>query len=205
MGQELDQGWPGDIARPGGAARCSRCDCSGGPRTRGDGPTHRLNLARAGIPLVVWNRSAPAAEELRAAGGRWAPAWDDLVRGHLVVHMGTTAPSYSEALARDVVRAGGPVPSGLLMKLARQPLPRDNRERARRGVPLRRTAGLDLDRFRGSSTVGRCRARSRAPSWPSSAPRTSRCRRPSGKSTATPGSSRGRARGRCRDAARRLQ
>ena len=66
----------------------------------------------------MWNRSAPAAEELRAAGGRWAPAWDDLVRGHLVVHMGTTAPSYSEALARDVVRAGGPVPSGLLMKLA---------------------------------------------------------------------------------------
>ena len=97
-----------------------------------------LNLVRAGIPLVVWNRSAPAAEELRAAGAevadsvaevfartdrvlmmlangevvdealrRGTPAWEDLVRGHLVVHMGTTAPAYSEALGRDVARAGG--------------------------------------------------------------------------------------------------
>jgi 3-hydroxyisobutyrate dehydrogenase len=97
-----------------------------------------LNLVRAGVPLVVWNRSAPAAEELRAAGAevadgvaevfaradrvlmmlangdvvdealrRGTPVSDDLVRDHLVVHMGTTAPGYSEALGRDVVRAGG--------------------------------------------------------------------------------------------------
>ncbi len=97
-----------------------------------------LNLARAGLPLVVWNRSGPAAEELRAAGaevaasvsdlfdrsdrillmlangdvidavvGRGTPGFGDLVRDHLVVHMGTTAPAYSSALGRDVVSAGG--------------------------------------------------------------------------------------------------
>lgn len=97
-----------------------------------------LNLLRGGIPLIVWNRSAGAADELRAAGadvavsvgdlcsrtdrvllmlaggqvvdtvlGRGTSAFDALVRDHLVVHMGTTAPAYSEALGRDVVRAGG--------------------------------------------------------------------------------------------------
>ncbi len=97
-----------------------------------------LNLARAGLPLVVRNRSGPAAEELRAAGaevaasvsdlfdrsdrillmlangdvidavvGRGTPGFGDLVRDHLVVHMGTTAPAYSSALGRDVVSAGG--------------------------------------------------------------------------------------------------
>jgi len=39
--------------------------------------------------------------------GRGTLAFDHLVRDHLVVHMGTTAPAYSEALGRDVVRAGG--------------------------------------------------------------------------------------------------
>ena len=97
-----------------------------------------LNLLRGGVPLVVWNRSSRATEELRAAGaevavsvsdlfartdrvllmlangdvvdsvlGRGTLAFDHLVRDHLVVHMGTTAPAYSEALGRDVVRAGG--------------------------------------------------------------------------------------------------
>ncbi len=97
-----------------------------------------LNLLRGGVPLVVWNRSSRATEELMAAGaevavsvsdlfaqtdrvllmlangdvvdsvlGRGTPAFDHLVRDHLVVHMGTTAPAYSEALGRDVVRAGG--------------------------------------------------------------------------------------------------
>jgi 3-hydroxyisobutyrate dehydrogenase len=97
-----------------------------------------LNLLNDGVPLVVWNRSAPAADELRAAGaeaaadvadvfsrtdrvllmlangevvdavlGRGTPRFEQLVRGHLVVPMGTTAPAYSEALGRDVVRAGG--------------------------------------------------------------------------------------------------
>jgi len=97
-----------------------------------------LNVLRGGVPLVVWNRSSRATEELRAAGaevavsvsdlfartdrvllmlangdvvdsvlGRGTPAFDHLVRDHLVVHMGTTEPTYSEALGRDVVRAGG--------------------------------------------------------------------------------------------------
>ncbi len=97
-----------------------------------------LNLLRGGVPLVVWNRSSRATEELRAAGaevavsvsdlfartdrvllmlangdvvdsvlGRGTSFFDHLVRDHLVVHMGTTAPTYSEALGRDVVRAGG--------------------------------------------------------------------------------------------------
>ena len=97
-----------------------------------------LNLLRGGVPLVVWNRSSRATEELRAAGaevavsvsdlftrtdrvllmlangdvvdsvlGRGTSFFDHLVRDHLVVHMGTTAPAYSEALGRDVVRAGG--------------------------------------------------------------------------------------------------
>ena len=97
-----------------------------------------LNLLRGGVPLVVWNRSSRATEELRAAGaevavsvsdlfaqtdrvllmlangdvvdsvlGRGTSFFDHLVGDHLVVHMGTTAPAYSEALGRDVVRAGG--------------------------------------------------------------------------------------------------
>ncbi len=97
-----------------------------------------LNLLRGGVPLVVWNRSSRATEELMAAGaegavsvsdlfartdrvllmlangdvvdsvlGRGTSFFDRLVLDHLVVHMGTTAPAYSEALGRDVVRAGG--------------------------------------------------------------------------------------------------
>ena len=37
--------------------------------------------------------------------GRGTPAFNGLVRDHLVVHMGTMAPAYSEALGRDVVRS----------------------------------------------------------------------------------------------------
>jgi 3-hydroxyisobutyrate dehydrogenase len=97
-----------------------------------------LNLLRGGVPLVVWNRSSRAVDELGAAGaevadsvadlfarsdrvllmlangavvdsvlGRGTPVFEGLVRDHLVVHMGTTAPAYSEALGRDVVHAGG--------------------------------------------------------------------------------------------------
>ncbi|MFF7193627.1 NAD(P)-dependent oxidoreductase [Streptomyces sp. NPDC008079] len=39
-----------------------------------------LNLLRAGTPLVVWNRSAPAAEALRAAGAETADSPADLFR-----------------------------------------------------------------------------------------------------------------------------
>jgi 3-hydroxyisobutyrate dehydrogenase len=97
-----------------------------------------LNLVRGGVPLVVWNRSAPATEGLAAAGAevadsvadlfartdrvlvmlandavvdrvllRGTPGFDALVRGHLVVTMGTMAPAFSDGLGRDVVRAGG--------------------------------------------------------------------------------------------------
>ncbi|MEO3745786.1 NAD(P)-dependent oxidoreductase [Plantactinospora sp. B5E13] len=97
-----------------------------------------LNLARAGTPLLVWNRTAAKCAELRAAGARVAgtPAevfagaetvllmlaneeavdrvlgrgTDDFgpaVAGHTVVHMGTTAPGYSQALETDIRRAGG--------------------------------------------------------------------------------------------------
>jgi 3-hydroxyisobutyrate dehydrogenase len=97
-----------------------------------------LNLARAGTPLVVWNRSPVRAEPLAVAGARVAADVDEvfaaarvvvlmlgnggvvdevlgrgtdrfaaLVRGSLVVPMGTTSPEYSAALAGDVVAAGG--------------------------------------------------------------------------------------------------
>ena len=97
-----------------------------------------LNLARAGVPLVAWNRSGDQCEPLRAAGaivadspadvfdvadtvllmladeaaidavlGRDERAFATKVAGRTVVHMGTTAPDYSRALAADVEAAGG--------------------------------------------------------------------------------------------------
>jgi 3-hydroxyisobutyrate dehydrogenase len=97
-----------------------------------------LNLARAGTPLVVWNRTPARCGPLRDAGaavvaspaevflaartvlvmladgaaidevlGRGTPAFPALVAGHTIVHMGTTAPAYSRALAADVAAAGG--------------------------------------------------------------------------------------------------
>src|SRR3954468_11828209 len=97
-----------------------------------------LNLARAGTPLVVWNRTAAKCAEPKAAGarvagspaegfaeadvvilmlsgaevidlvlGRGPPAFSALVARHTIVHMGTTAPSYSLGLEADVRAAGG--------------------------------------------------------------------------------------------------
>ncbi len=97
-----------------------------------------LNLARAGTPLVVWNRTAATCEPLAAAGarvaadpaevfatadtvllmlagpeaidqvlGRGTPAFAAYLAGRTIVHMGTTAPSYSRGLEADVVAAGG--------------------------------------------------------------------------------------------------
>jgi 3-hydroxyisobutyrate dehydrogenase len=97
-----------------------------------------LNLARAGTPLVVWNRTAAKSGELRAAGARVAespaelfartetvilmlaggeaidrvlaratPDFGARVRGRTIVHMGTTAPSYSRGLEADIRAAGG--------------------------------------------------------------------------------------------------
>jgi 3-hydroxyisobutyrate dehydrogenase len=91
------------------------------------------NLAAAGVPLVAWSRTprpvagvraadSPAkvfaearivllmlggAEAIDAALGRGDEGFAELVRGHIVVHMGTTAPEYSAALEADVVAAGG--------------------------------------------------------------------------------------------------
>ena len=96
------------------------------------------NMALAGTPLVVWNRSEPARDDLRAVGARVAgtpaevfheastvflmladgeitdsvlqrgtPRFADLVRGRIVVHMGTTPAGYSHELAVDTARDGG--------------------------------------------------------------------------------------------------
>ncbi len=96
------------------------------------------HLARAGWPLVVWNRSPAAAEALRALGAdvaadvaevfrkadtvmlmldteatvnmllqRHTPAFESLVAGRTLVHMGTTSAAFSQALEADVRRAGG--------------------------------------------------------------------------------------------------
>lgn len=97
-----------------------------------------LNIARAGVPLLVWNRTPTRAEPLHEAGarvagsvaevfegaevvlammangavldevlGRGTSRFADLVRDHLLVHMGTTTTEYSASLAADVVAAGG--------------------------------------------------------------------------------------------------
>jgi 3-hydroxyisobutyrate dehydrogenase len=97
-----------------------------------------LNLVRAGMPLVVWSRTAEHCDEVVAAGAQRAasaaevfgrtktvllmlatdtaidevldrgkPGFEEMVRDHVVVHMGTTSPEYSAALAADVHEAGG--------------------------------------------------------------------------------------------------
>ncbi|AGL19617.1 2-hydroxy-3-oxopropionate reductase [Actinoplanes sp. N902-109] len=92
-----------------------------------------LNLARAGTPLIVWNRTPDRCEPLRAAGARVAagpaevvaaadvvlvmlagPAAIDAVladvpdlSGRVVVPMGTTAPEYSAQLGERIRAAGG--------------------------------------------------------------------------------------------------
>jgi 3-hydroxyisobutyrate dehydrogenase len=97
-----------------------------------------LNLAHAGTPLVVWNRTPAKTASLQAAGAEVAPSVEavferaeivivmlangaaidatlgrgdgrfaELVRGHIVVPMGTTPPEYSAGLAADVRAAGG--------------------------------------------------------------------------------------------------
>lgn len=97
-----------------------------------------LNLARAGTPVVAWNRTPGKAKALASAGAsvaasarevfertgtvilmlldsqamdavleRGTPAFAELVKDHLVVHMGTTSPDHSRELAADVQAAGG--------------------------------------------------------------------------------------------------
>lgn len=93
-----------------------------------------VNLARAGVDLVVWNRTPARAEPVRAAGARVATsaaevfaraevvfvmladgAAIDAVLGvvtadlteRIVVHMGTTSPEYSRGLEARVRARGG--------------------------------------------------------------------------------------------------
>lgn len=95
------------------------------------------NLVRAGVPLVVWSRTARHCDEVCRLGARRAQtparvfadadvvilmladeaATDAVlargtasfgqVAGRTVVHMGTTSPEYSAGLAADVLAAGG--------------------------------------------------------------------------------------------------
>lgn len=104
------------------------------------GSAMALNLARAGMQLVVWNRSPDRVAELAASGGtvtpaavasevfaaapvvilmlangaaidsvlaRGTPAFAERVRDRTIVHMGTTAPEYSQSLEADIIAAGG--------------------------------------------------------------------------------------------------
>lgn len=60
-----------------------------------------LNLARAGVPLVVWNRSAGRAEPLVAAGARAAGSVDDVfASARLVLAMLATEPAMDAVLGR---------------------------------------------------------------------------------------------------------
>jgi 3-hydroxyisobutyrate dehydrogenase len=97
-----------------------------------------VHLQDSGHRLVVWNRSAPAAQRLASRGAviargpqdvlarsditmlmladadaidtvlaRRTRRFDETVCGRTIVHMGTTSPRYSAALAVDVRAAGG--------------------------------------------------------------------------------------------------
>ena len=97
-----------------------------------------LNLARAGIRLVVWSRTRAHCAEAAAAGAavaespqqvferarvvilmladvdaidtvlaRGSAAFAEQIRGHVIVHMGTTAPQYSRALGAEIESVGG--------------------------------------------------------------------------------------------------
>lgn len=96
------------------------------------------NLAKAGLPLVVWNRSHEKCRRIAALGAtaannpeevfqrcevvilmlvdgaaldtvlaRNGSAFNERVRGRLLINMATTAPEYSKALEADIIAAGG--------------------------------------------------------------------------------------------------
>lgn len=97
-----------------------------------------LNMARAGVPLIVWNRTRDKAELVAEAGGtvadsparvfrdartvfvmlangavidevleRGTSRFAAMVAGRTLVHMGTTAASYSQELCEATTAAGG--------------------------------------------------------------------------------------------------
>ncbi|MBE1579919.1 NAD(P)-dependent oxidoreductase [Amycolatopsis roodepoortensis] len=88
-----------------------------------------LNLARAGIPLLRWNRTPGKADQVAdvaelfarcdvvilmlkdeeavdAVLDRGGPAFGGRVAGRTIVHMGTTAPEHSRELEADLLAAG---------------------------------------------------------------------------------------------------
>jgi len=91
------------------------------------------NLAAAGVPVVAWSRTPREVAGVGAAArpadvfaearivlvmlaggaaidevlGRGGAGFAELVRGHTIVHMGTTSPEYSVGLRAAVVAAGG--------------------------------------------------------------------------------------------------
>ena len=95
-----------------------------------------LNLAKAGYPLVVWNRTPAKTNPLEDAGAdvamsaeevfarsdaiilmldstaidavlqRKGADWADRVRGKTIIHMGTTSPAFSRELEADLDAAG---------------------------------------------------------------------------------------------------
>lgn len=102
------------------------------------GSAMALNLARANVDLIVWNRTPEKCASIQHAGARVArtvsevfdtapvvmlmlannvviddvlqrgtPVFEQLVRGRLVVNMGTSSPDYSRQLQTDIVQAGG--------------------------------------------------------------------------------------------------
>ncbi|HVU91664.1 MAG TPA: NAD(P)-dependent oxidoreductase [Jatrophihabitans sp.] len=60
-------------------------------------------FARCRVVLLMLATDAA----IDAVLGRGTDAFAELVAGHVVVHMGTTAPGYSAALAADITAAGG--------------------------------------------------------------------------------------------------
>jgi 3-hydroxyisobutyrate dehydrogenase len=67
-----------------------------------------LNLARAGTPLVVWNRTPAKAEALRAAGARVAADPAEVFRqARVVMLMLATEASIDEVLGRGTPRFAG--------------------------------------------------------------------------------------------------
>lgn len=77
-----------------------------------------LNLARAGTPLVVWNRTADRAEPLRAAGALVAQSPAELFeRSHVVLLMLADGPAIDTVLARGTPEFGARVEGRVIVHM----------------------------------------------------------------------------------------
>lgn len=77
-----------------------------------------LNLARAGVPLVVWNRTASRAEPLRAAGAAVAPSVDEVfAAAEIVIAMLFDEHATDEVLGRGTPRFRDRVGGRLLVQM----------------------------------------------------------------------------------------